>query len=96
MEEKRRNCRLAGPSEVGEEWKVQNYDSRLGKFMGMRVQHMAEKICYQGRLERKFLGNNKVLVSVIIDESSIIFISPSWVVGIGEQQKQVNVKCSKN
>lgn len=32
---------------------------------------MAGKISYQGRLERKFLGNNKVEVSVVLDESFI-------------------------
>lgn len=37
------------------------------------MQHMAGKISYQGRLERKFLGNNTVQVSMVLDESFIMF-----------------------
>lgn len=34
---------------------------------------MAGEVSYQDRLERKFLGNNEVQVSVVLDESFIMF-----------------------
>lgn len=52
--------------------------------MEMALQGMVEKVSYQGKMEEKFLTNNKVQSSTVLNKLPIIlFTSPSLIAGIG-------------